>query len=153
MTVMVVVMTVRMRVVVIMAMVMSMVMVARRVIVLAIRMVVVMVMDVIVSTGRPARQPPQRDAANSRNDHERDAAGQHEEVELRAEQESQHRLRVRRGCQVGEIQGKANGPKRPRNADHADLVEVERVAVVVVIVGMVVRVLVRMIVGVIVMLC
>jgi hypothetical protein len=59
---------------------------------------------------------PEHAGADDRDHNQRDAAAEHERMKLLAEQEIEHAL-------LNEIQRQANHAERPRQRDHADLVE------------------------------
>jgi Flp pilus assembly protein TadB len=106
-----------------------------------------------VHVPRSAGLLPQGDAPDERDEGQRNAAAEHEQMELRAEQELQHRRRLA-GAAVNEIECEADRPERPRYPHHADLVEVVGVVAVVVVVVAGVRVimmLMRVVVTVVVM--
>src|SRR5262245_56708726 len=66
---------------------------------------------------------PKHAGAKDGNDYERDAARQHERMELRAEQTEQHPF-------LQKIHAQADDAERPRQSDHADLIEEVGVVVV-----------------------
>jgi hypothetical protein len=109
-------------------------------VIVIVRMIMIVMMAMIVPMHMRGLTclPPEREAADERDKHQGDAAGQHKQVELCAEQPGQHRLGSLAGRHVADVQRQADRPECPGDADHADLVEEVCVAVVRVVVVVIV---------------